>query len=202
MKQLKLAALCVAYGITDLYLLLGWFATSQPQRTTLWQKLYGPLAFDLSGNPDGYGLAFLLLSGLAVTALMAVLVGALAISRRTALRLAEIMPEGMEPVIHLSLTDDHPYAQAFVIIEAVPRAAATERAAFRQLIKISGVGPRTALSVLSGMSVDELARAVSTQARSGWAASQPSRSPKWKAARGCGLRITLTTSAPSFFKWS
>jgi Holliday junction DNA helicase RuvA len=38
-----------------------------------------------------------------------------------------------------------------------------ERAAFRQLIKISGVGPRTALSVLSGMSVPELAQAVSLQ---------------------------------------
>ena len=35
-------------------------------------------------------------------------------------RLRAIMPEGHEPVIHLSLTDDHPYAQAFVIIEAVP----------------------------------------------------------------------------------
>ena len=40
---------------------------------------------------------------------------------------------------------------------------ASERAAFRQLIKISGVGPRTALSVLSGMSVEELAQAVTTQ---------------------------------------
>ena len=40
---------------------------------------------------------------------------------------------------------------------------AQERAAFRQLIKISGVGPRTALSVLSGMSVEELSRAVSAQ---------------------------------------
>lgn len=39
----------------------------------------------------------------------------------------------------------------------------TEREAFRQLIKISGVGPRTALSVLSGMSVAELAQAVSLQ---------------------------------------
>ena len=38
-----------------------------------------------------------------------------------------------------------------------------ERAAFRQLIKITGVGPRTALSVLSGMSVQELAQAVTTQ---------------------------------------
>ncbi|RZJ25558.1 MAG: Holliday junction branch migration protein RuvA [Haliea sp.] len=41
--------------------------------------------------------------------------------------------------------------------------SATERAAFRQLIKISGVGPRTALSVLSGMSVEELAQAVTQQ---------------------------------------
>ena len=38
-----------------------------------------------------------------------------------------------------------------------------ERAAFRELIKISGVGPRTALSVLSGMSVAELAQAVTLQ---------------------------------------
>lgn len=38
-----------------------------------------------------------------------------------------------------------------------------ERAAFRELIKISGVGPRTALSVLSGMSVAELSQAVSLQ---------------------------------------
>ena len=41
--------------------------------------------------------------------------------------------------------------------------SASERAAFRQLIKISGVGPRTALSVLSGMSVAELAQAVTQQ---------------------------------------
>ena len=35
-------------------------------------------------------------------------------------RLEEITPEGMKAFIHLSLTDDHPYAQAFVIIEALP----------------------------------------------------------------------------------
>ena len=35
-----------------------------------------------------------------------------------------------------------------------------ERAAFRQLLKISGVGPNVALSVLSGMSVDDLSAAV------------------------------------------
>ena len=34
--------------------------------------------------------------------------------------LASLVPAGHRPVIHLSLTDDHPYAQAFVIIEAVP----------------------------------------------------------------------------------
>lgn len=42
-------------------------------------------------------------------------------------------------------------------------ASATERAAFRELIKISGVGPRTALSVLSGLSVGELSQAVTLQ---------------------------------------
>ena len=35
-------------------------------------------------------------------------------------RLEKMVPPGHKPVIHLSLTDDHPYAQAFVIIEAVP----------------------------------------------------------------------------------
>ena len=42
-------------------------------------------------------------------------------------------------------------------------ANAAEREAFRQLIKISGVGPRTALSVLSGMSVTELSQAITLQ---------------------------------------
>src|SRR5207253_66201 len=39
----------------------------------------------------------------------------------------------------------------------------SERRAFRQLVKISGVGARTALSVLSGLSVGELAQAVALQ---------------------------------------
>lgn len=38
-----------------------------------------------------------------------------------------------------------------------------ERAAFRQLLKISGIGARTALAVLSGMSVAELAQAITLQ---------------------------------------
>jgi Holliday junction DNA helicase RuvA len=42
-------------------------------------------------------------------------------------------------------------------------ASGSERAAFRELIKISGVGPRTALSVLSGLSVADLAQAVTLQ---------------------------------------
>lgn len=40
---------------------------------------------------------------------------------------------------------------------------AAERNAFRQLIRISGVGPRTALSVLSGLSVAELTQAIAQQ---------------------------------------
>ncbi len=38
-----------------------------------------------------------------------------------------------------------------------------ERSTFRQLVRISGVGPRTALAILSGLSVTELAGAVSRQ---------------------------------------
>ena len=38
-----------------------------------------------------------------------------------------------------------------------------ERQAFRELIKISGVGPRTALSILSGMGVGDLAQAITLQ---------------------------------------
>lgn len=37
-----------------------------------------------------------------------------------AARLHEITPEGMRAVVHLTLTDDHPWAQAFVVIEALP----------------------------------------------------------------------------------
>jgi holliday junction DNA helicase RuvA len=42
-------------------------------------------------------------------------------------------------------------------------ASAPEREAFRQLIRISGVGPRTALAVLSGMSVADIGQAVTQQ---------------------------------------
>ncbi|WP_338549163.1 holo-ACP synthase [Roseovarius phycicola] len=36
-------------------------------------------------------------------------------------RLAEMTPQGHEATIHVSLTDDHPWAQAFVVIEAHPK---------------------------------------------------------------------------------
>lgn len=35
-------------------------------------------------------------------------------------RLKEMTPDGYETVIHVTLTDDHPWAQAFVVIEALP----------------------------------------------------------------------------------
>ena len=36
-------------------------------------------------------------------------------------RLTSMTPEGMEARIHVTLTDDHPWAQAIVVIEAVPK---------------------------------------------------------------------------------
>lgn len=44
----------------------------------------------------------------------------LALTNGAAIRLAEMVPAGHEARIHLTLTDDHPWAQAFVIIEAIP----------------------------------------------------------------------------------
>ena len=44
----------------------------------------------------------------------------LQLSGGAAKRLAEMVPDGHEAVIHLTLTDDHPWAQAFVVIEARP----------------------------------------------------------------------------------
>ncbi|HUQ12718.1 MAG TPA: holo-ACP synthase [Novosphingobium sp.] len=44
----------------------------------------------------------------------------LALTGGAAARLAAITPQGYEPTVHLTLTDDHPWAQAFVVIEARP----------------------------------------------------------------------------------
>jgi holo-[acyl-carrier protein] synthase len=46
----------------------------------------------------------------------------LSLTGGAAARLAEMTPAGHSAMIHLSMTDDHPYAQAFVIIEALPEA--------------------------------------------------------------------------------
>ena len=56
---------------------------------------------------------------------------------------------------HLAVREDAHVLYGFATLE--------ERSAFRKLIRISGVGARTALSVLSGLSVAELAQAVTLQ---------------------------------------
>lgn len=56
---------------------------------------------------------------------------------------------------HLSVREDAHQLYGF--------ATSDERAAFRELIKISGVGARTALAVLSGLSVAELAQTITMQ---------------------------------------
>jgi Holliday junction DNA helicase RuvA len=56
---------------------------------------------------------------------------------------------------HLSIKEDSHALYGFATLE--------ERTVFRQLIRISGVGARTALAVLSGLSVGELAQAVALQ---------------------------------------
>ena len=56
---------------------------------------------------------------------------------------------------HLVVREDAHMLYGFATLE--------ERAAFRQLIRISGVGARTALAVLSGLSVADLAHAVTMQ---------------------------------------
>jgi len=68
------------------------------------------------------------------------------------------LPATGEPVTlhtHLVVREDAQTLYGFGTID--------ERAAFRQLIRISSVGARTALAVLSGLSVAELAQAVATQ---------------------------------------
>jgi holo-[acyl-carrier protein] synthase len=50
----------------------------------------------------------------------------LALTGGAAARLAAITPAGHEAVVHLTLTDDHPWAQAFVVIEARPLAAGAD----------------------------------------------------------------------------
>jgi Holliday junction DNA helicase RuvA len=63
--------------------------------------------------------------------------------------------ERLTLLTHLAVREDAHQLYGF--------ASAAERHAFRELIRISGIGARTALSVLSGLSVDELAQVVAVQ---------------------------------------
>ena len=68
------------------------------------------------------------------------------------------LPATGEPVTlftHLAVREDAHTLYGFGTQE--------ERSVFRQLIRISGVGARTALAVLSGLSVEELSQAVALQ---------------------------------------
>jgi Holliday junction DNA helicase RuvA len=68
------------------------------------------------------------------------------------------LPATGQPVIlhtHLAVREDGHFLYGFATQE--------ERTAFRQLLKVSGVGARTALAVLSGLSVTDLAQAVALQ---------------------------------------
>ena len=68
------------------------------------------------------------------------------------------LPPSGEPVslyTHLVVREDAHTLYGFATLE--------ERSAFRQLIRISGIGARTALAVLSGLSVADLAQAVRMQ---------------------------------------
>ena len=63
--------------------------------------------------------------------------------------------ESVVLLTHFAVREDGHYLYGF--------ASEEERFAFRQLIKISGIGARTALAVLSGLSVGDLAQAVARQ---------------------------------------
>ena len=56
---------------------------------------------------------------------------------------------------HLAVREDGHFLYGF--------ASEDERATFRQLLKVGGVGARTALAILSGLSVQDLAQAVAQQ---------------------------------------
>ena len=68
------------------------------------------------------------------------------------------LPNSGEPVqlfTHLAVREDAHTLYGFL--------SASERSTFRALIKVTGIGARTALAVLSGLSVDELSAAIVQQ---------------------------------------
>ena len=75
-------------------------------------------------------------------------------------------------------------------------ASESERYAFRQLIKISGVGARMALAVLSGLSVSDLAQAIARQ-ESGRLTKVPGIGKKTAERLLLELKGTLADALPS-----
>jgi len=75
-------------------------------------------------------------------------------------------------------------------------AADSERGVFRQLLRISGIGARTALAVLSGLSVADLAHAVAAQ-ESGRLVKIPGIGKKTAERLLLELRDKLPKVAPS-----
>lgn len=63
--------------------------------------------------------------------------------------------EKLSLLTHFAVRDDGHFLYGFQ--------SESERFAFRQLLKVSGIGARTALSILSGLSVNDLAAAVAQQ---------------------------------------
>ncbi len=66
----------------------------------------------------------------------------MAVTGWAAERLRELTPDGHEAIIHVTLTDDHPWAQAFVVIEARPLSAAV-RATGGSPAAVLDLPPRT-----------------------------------------------------------
>jgi Holliday junction DNA helicase RuvA len=89
---------------------------------------------------------------------------------------------------HLSVREDAHTLYGF--------STASERSAFRALIKVTGIGARTALAVLSGMTVDELASAI-TQQESGRLTRVPGIGKKAAERLLLELRGKLGADLPS-----
>ena len=66
-----------------------------------------------------------------------------------------VLGEKISLLIHMAVREDAHLLYGF--------ASEIERAAFRELLKVSGIGAKTALSVLSGLSVNDLSVAIAAQ---------------------------------------
>jgi hypothetical protein len=76
----------------------------------------------------------------------------MALTGGAAEHLARLTPPGMTARIHLTLSDEHPYAQAFVVIEALPRPLSGQLAGF---VRVSATDLADAATCLEGNPVYE-----------------------------------------------